>query len=61
MVLNYHLTIKYNLKIGLLDQANFELLNRLIIKPYTHLANIGLAGLLATLYYEILVFRRIDS
>lgn len=44
-----------------MDAHNYELLSKLVSKPWTHMANVGLGGMLATLYYEILVFRRVDS
>lgn len=61
MAINYYLSIKYQLKIGLVDAHNYELLSKLVSKPWTHLANVGMGAMLATLYYEILVFRRVDS
>lgn len=61
MIINYNVSVKNNFKIGLVDQNNFNMLNYFVAKPWHHIANIGFGGLLAQFYYEMLVFRRIDS
>ena len=55
--INFYLADKYNLTIGLIDTNNFFLLQSIISKPWTKFGNIGIAGILACLYYRLLKYR----
>lgn len=61
MYLNYYIAVKHDLKIGFLYYANFFLLQDLISKPWTKLANIGFGVLLAYTYMKILDYRQIKT
>ena len=58
---NIYLTDKYNLTIGLVDTNNFFLLQSIISKPWTKFGNIGIAGILACLYYRLLKYRQLNN
>jgi hypothetical protein len=57
VVINMLLTKHYELTIGLVDAGNYFLLQAIISKPWTKLANVGAAGICACIYNNLLRYR----
>ena len=57
VVINMLLTAHYDLTIGLVDAGNYFLLQAIISKPWTKLANVGAAGICACIYHNLIRYR----
>jgi hypothetical protein len=53
MILNIHYTMKYDLKMGMLNVHNYYFLGTIIAKPWVHTQCLGQAMILMNIYRSI--------
>lgn len=61
ILINIHYSFLYNLRIGLISTYNYFLFQSIISKPWTKLANVAFAIILADIYMQILKYRSIQG